>query len=255
MYLTSPAFAGVPTLRHGFFTRHGGISTGMFATLNCGGRDTCEPAAVVDENRRRVAAALEIEADHLMSVQQVHGPAVALVETPWTFATRPVADAMVTRTPGVGLGILTADCGPILFADVRAGVIGAAHSGWKGAFGGVLGATVDGMIALGAVRERITAVIGPTIAQPSYEVDAAFYRRFVDADAVNAQLFKAGSDKHYFFNLPGFIKQQLHLLALSAIHDVAIDTYADERRFYSFRRATHLGESDYGRQISVIALR
>jgi YfiH family protein len=255
MFITSDRLSASAGIRHGFFTRRGGVSTGIFAELNCGGRDTAEPASIVDENRRRVAEQMHVLPEMLISVYQVHGPGVVTVEKPWTFDDRPKADAMVTGTTGIGLGILTADCAPVLFADANAGVIGAAHSGWKGAFGGVLQATVAAMEALGARRASITAVVGPTIAQSSYEVDADFRERFLQRNTMNAIFFTPVNAKGKCqFDLPAFVLTELHALQLASVESLGRDTYEEEDLFYSFRRTTHRGEADYGRQLSVIAL-
>jgi YfiH family protein len=255
MFLTSDRLAESSDIRHGFFTRRGGVSTGIFAELNCGGRDTAEPAAIVDENRRRVAARMRVRPEMLLSVYQVHGPRVVTVESPWIFEERPKADAMVTRARGVGLGILTADCAPVLFADVKAGVVGAAHSGWKGAFGGVLQATVAAMETLGARREHIIAVVGPTIAQASYEVDAAFHARFLERDPRHEAFFTpVNASGKRRFDLPGFVEFELRALELGSVECLGRDTYQEEESFYSFRRSTHRGEVDYGRQLSTITL-
>ena len=255
MYLTASQLHGAPNVRHGFFTRNGGVSTGIFAQLNCGGRGTAESAEVVDENRRIVATKLGIEPDRLLSVCQIHGADVVTVEAPWNFESRPQADAMVTRIPGFGLGILTADCAPVLFADTGAGVIGAAHAGWKGACGGVLQATVSAMVRLGAQQENIIAIIGPSIAQPSYEVDAKFHERFIQDAPENEHFFEnMMNDGHCNFDLPGYIRHQLSGIGLKSAHSLGNDTYSEESDFFSFRRSTHRGEADYGRQISVITL-
>lgn len=255
MAITSARLSQVPGVRHGFFTRAGGISTGIFAELNCGGRGTAEPEAVVDENRRRVAVQLDIVPASLVSVHQVHGPGVVTVDRPWEADARPKADAMVTRRPGIGLGILTADCAPVLFADARAGVVGAAHAGWKGAFAGVLQATVAAMEALGARHEHIVAAVGPAIAQPSYEVDAVFRARFIEKEPQYARFFSAAdSSGHYLFQLPEFVEFQLAVAGITMVDQLSRDTYREEEYFFSYRRSVHRGEPDYGRQISVIAL-
>lgn len=252
-FLTSPALSG--PLAHGFFTREGGASKGLYAGLNCGPGSGDDPAHVA-ENRRRAVHALMGRDLPLCTLYQVHGRAVATVREPWADDTRPEADGLVTDRPGVVLGILTADCGPVLFADPQAGVIGAAHAGWKGAFHGVLEATVRAMEALGASRANIRATLGPTIAQPSYEVDGAFRECFIAADPDHARFFRASARAgHAMFDLPGFIEARLQALDLGAVAILAEDTYASPQRFFSYRRATHLGEADYGRQISLIALK
>jgi len=256
MHLTSDQLSAISSIRHGFFTRQGGVSTGIFAAMNCGGRGSAELAEIVDENRRRVAEVMQLTPSRLLSLAQVHGRNVVTVEAPWHLEDRPEADAMVTRRPCLGLGILTADCAPVLFADRDAGVIGAAHSGWRGTFAGILQAVITAMEGLGAKREHITAVIGPTIAQPSYQVDAAFRQSALERNGESASYFTAlDASGHCTFDLPGFVQHQLTALRLFSVASLGLDTYKDEERFYSFRRATHRNEPDYGRQLSVICLK
>lgn len=253
-FLTSPALQS-GNLVHGFFTREGGVSKGLYAGLNCGPGSGDDPAHVA-ENRRRAAHALLGRDLPLCTLYQVHGPVVATVTDPWANDARPEADALVTDRPGIVLGILTADCGPVLFADPDAGVVGAAHAGWKGAFHGVLEATVTAMEALGARRGRISAALGPTIAGPSYEVDAAFRERFIVADPAHERFFQPSERPgHAMFDLPRFIEARLQALDLGRVAVLGHDTYASPDRFFSYRRATHQGEKDYGRQISLIALK
>ncbi|MGB7404463.1 MAG: peptidoglycan editing factor PgeF [Pacificimonas sp.] len=238
---------GVP---HGFFGREGGVSTGAMASLQCGlGAD--DDVSAVEKNRRRVATSFNAD---LVTVRQVHSPDVVTVTAPLADDARPEADAMVTDRPGLALGILTADCAPLLFADRRAGVVGAAHAGWRGAFEGIGKATVDAMEQLGAQRGNIVAAIGPAIAQPSYEVDEAFRDRFLIENEDNARFFADGKPGHHQFDLEGFNAAKLEELGLAQVIRAGRDTYADEARYFSYRRATHQGEPDYGRQISVIAL-
>ncbi len=241
-----------PRLAHGFFGREGGVSEGLYASLNCGPGSKDVPAHVV-QNRARVAAALGSEAEQLCTLYQIHSPEVITVTEPFGDE-RPQADAMVTNITGITLGILTADCGPILFADVEAGVIGAAHAGWKGAHGDVVENTVMAMEKLGAKRERIVAVLGPCIQQLSYEVGPEFIARFAAED--QAQFF-ISSDKpdHHRFDLPGFILQQLTRAGLQNCANLAMDTCSNPAQFFSYRRTTLLGEPDYGREISAITLR
>lgn len=241
--------AGVP---HGFLGRRGGLSTGIVAGLNAGLGSGDEPDAVA-ENRRRAVIAIEPGAQ-LATVYQVHSADCVIVTAPWPDAQRPHADALVTDRPGLLLGVVTADCAPVLLADPVAGVIGAAHAGWKGAMGGVTDATIAAMEALGATRARIVAAIGPCIAQSSYEVDAAFRDHFLSRQAGNADLFVPGRSGHYQFDLEGYVASRLHSAGIGAVERLRLDTYADPERFYSFRRATHRGEPDYGRQISLIGL-
>lgn len=238
--------------RHGFLGRRGGVSTGMHAGLNVGWGSDDDRAAIA-ENRTRAVAAVG-PAARLVTVYQVHSPHVMTVVEPWDEAARPQADAMVTDRPGVLLGILTADCAPVLLHDAAAGVVGAAHAGWKGALGGVTDATVAAMVALGAQRDRIAAVIGPCIAQTSYEIDAGFERRFCVADAANARFFRAGRPGHAWFDLGGYVAARLAAAGIGQVADLGEDTYAQPERFFSFRRATHHGEPGYGRQIALIGL-
>ena len=237
---------------HGFLGRRGGVSRGATAGLNVGLGSADDPDAVA-ENRRIAVAALAPEAT-LTTVYQVHSAEAVTVAEPWADANRPRGDAMVTDRPGVLLGILTADCAPVLFADVQAGIVGAAHAGWKGAFGGVTDATIVAMEALGARRDRIVAAIGPCIARASYEVDEGFLRTFAVADPANERFFAPGRAGHHQFDLEAYVAHRLAAAGLTRIEALGLDTYADEDRFFSFRRATHRGEVDYGRQISLIGL-
>ena len=242
----------LPGLRHAFFTREGGVSEGLYRSLN-GGIGSSDERERVRENRRRMAARLDLPEEALLSLYQVHSPDVVVVEAPWS--ERPRADAMVTRVPGLALAISTADCGPVLFADAEAGVIGACHAGWKGAVGGVVEATVAAMERLGAQAGRIVAVLGPTIRQEAYEVGPELVERFVAADAGNARFFRpSGRDGHALFDLPGYIGTRAAAAGVGAFADLRLCTYADEGRFYSYRRATHRAEPDYVRLISAIAL-
>lgn len=240
--------AGVP---HGFLGRRGGVSKGELAGLNVGWGSNDDRAAI-EENRRRAVAEL-LPGAELATVHQVHFRDVVYVERPWPQPKRPRADAMVTDRPGLLLGILTADCAPLLFADRQAGVIGAAHCGWRGAIAGVAEATIVAMEGLGAVRERICAAIGPSIAQPSYEVDETFYGRFLEAHHENARFFVRGRAGKPQFDLPAYVEHRLRAAGV-CVEALKFDTYPDPDRFYSFRRATHLGEADYGRQLSAIGL-
>ncbi len=237
------------TPRHGFFTRAGGVSDGVYQGLNCGPGSGDDPTKVA-ENRARVAGALGV--DTLLSVYQVHGNDVVTVTEPWIDA--PKADAMVTNNPGIALGVLTADCAPILFADAKAGVIGAAHAGWKGALYGVAENTMGAMEALGADRANITAVIGPCISQPNYEVGQEFFETFADEDPDHTRFFTNAPSGKYLFNLPLFLLSQLRELGVKDADLVQCCTYAEEDAYFSFRRTTHRSEPDYGRQISAITL-
>lgn len=236
---------------HGFLGRKGGVSIGVVAGLNAGTGSQDDPAAI-EENRRR-AAEVVLAGARLVTVYQVHSPK-CVVAGDWAFADRPHADALVTDRPGMLLGILTADCAPVLLADAEAGVVGAAHAGWKGALAGVTDRTVDAMEQLGARRERIAAAIGPCIARASYEVDEAFARRFEGADHATERFFSAGRPGRFQFDLEGYVAARLGAAGLARVDALGLDTYADESRFFSFRRATHRSEPDYGRQISLIGL-
>jgi YfiH family protein len=252
MTLGSPLLSAIPGLRHAFFSREGGVSEGIYAGLN-GGLGSNDVAANVAENRLRMARQMAIAPDHFLSVHQVHSPDVVVATGPWQ-GDKPRADALVTRTEGIALGVTAADCGPILLVDPNARVIGAAHAGWKGALTGVLESTVDAMEKLGAERGGIVAAIGPLIRQYSYEVGSEFVERFIDADAENGMFFLPGErDGHAMFDLAGFIRMRLENAGVLMIDDVGIDTYSDER-FYSYRRSVHRKEPDYGRHVHAIAL-
>jgi YfiH family protein len=242
-----------PGLVHGFFTRTGGVSGGPYASLNAG-PGSADAAEAVSENRRRIAGRLGVAPDALLTMHQIHSAEVATVTAP--FAERPRVDAMVTRVPGLALGVLTADCAPVLLADTSAGVIGAAHAGWRGATNGVLEAAIEAMRALGARPAATVAVIGPTIARSSYEVGSDLLERVLavspDADDLFTPSARAG---HHMFDLPGYVARRLSAANVATVVDLALDTYADEARFFSYRRATHRGEADYGRLVSAIALR
>jgi polyphenol oxidase len=253
MFIQAPALSSQQSIRHAFFTREGGISEGIYASLN-GGIGSSDNPGKVRENRRRMAEALTVAPDALISVYQVHSPDAVIVDGPWT-AERPKADAMVTSVPGLALGITTADCGPVLFADAQARVIGAAHAGWRGAVTGVLESTIAAMEQLGARRENIVAVLGPTISQKAYEVGPDFIERYTtEAPGHERFLKEAERPGHAMFNLPGFIGARLEATGIGAFTDLGLCTYSDEERFFSYRRTTHRQEPDYGRLISAIAL-
>ena len=239
-----------PGIAHGFFSCEGGASTGLYGSLNCGPGSKDDPAAVA-ENRARVAAALGAES--LVSLSQVHSPTVHVVPG---WEGRAEGDGMVSKTPGVALGILTADCAPVLFADARARVIGAAHAGWKGAIGGVLEATVEAMEKLGADRSRIQAAIGPCISQAHYEVGFDFRDRFLAQGGLRMRRFFVPSDKegHYRFDLEGYAAHRLETAGIGGVEKLGVCTYPPENGYFSYRRTTHRGEPDYGRQISAIVL-
>lgn len=252
-FVTAETLAAQPCLAHAFFTRRGGVSAGPFAALNCSlsGRD--DPDAV-RENRRRAADAMGLPARSLAALTQVHGPDVAVVETPWPDDRRPKADAMVTRHRGVTLGIVTADCAPVLFADPQTGVIGAAHAGWRGAVGGVLEATIEAMLALGARRERIVTAVGPCIRQPSYEVAADLRDAVLARDAADARFFGDGHrEGRWQFDLAGYCAGRLAAAGVG-VEVTPHDTLALEEAFFSHRRNTLAGGGPIGHQLSAIAL-
>ena len=238
---------------HGFLGRRGGVTAGSMASLDMGRRGQDEIGDDLAENRRRAVAAV-LPGAALATLYQVHSAAVVTITAPPDERNRPQADALVTDRPGLLLGVLTADCAPVLFADAAAGVVGAAHAGWKGALAGVTDATLDAMEALGADRSRIAAAIGPCIARTSYEVDDAFRTRFARADAENERFFADGRPGHHRFDLEAYVAHRLAAAGVRRVEALGLDTYALEDRFYSFRRATHRAEPDYGRQISLIGL-
>jgi hypothetical protein len=253
MTLASSLLSAIPGLRHAFFSREGGVSEGIYAGLN-GGTGSNDDAARVAENRRRMAEQMAVAPDRLLTLYQVHSPDVVVATAPWDGGARPKADAIVTSTEGLAIGVTAADCGPILLVDPSARVIGAAHAGWKGALTGVLESTVDAMEKLGADRSGIVAAIGPMIRQNSYEVGSEFVERFLEADAEHAIFFlPAERDRHAMFDLAGFIRMRLENAGVLMIDDTGVDTYTDER-FYSYRRSVHRKEADYGRHVHAIAL-
>lgn len=239
-------------VRHGFFSRRGGASSGVFSGLNCG-YGSSDQTEVVALNRRRVAEAMDVAPDALVGVHQVHSPTVVTVDAPMT-GDRPRADAVVTATPGLALTILTADCQPVLFADSDANVIGAAHAGWRGALDGVLEATLEAMEALGAQREHIVAVIGPAISQSAYEVGPEFMDDFMADTPDNARFFANGQGDRLQFDLPAFGLHRLRSAGIGQAEWIRHCTYSDPDRFFSYRRTTHAKEADYGRLISAIRL-
>ncbi|MES2754657.1 MAG: peptidoglycan editing factor PgeF [Pseudomonadota bacterium] len=251
-HIRAPSLAGVP---HGFFGRAGGVSRGVVAGLNCGLGSGDDPVAVA-ENRRRATDAV-LPDGRLVGLYQVHGADAVTVLTCWGDEARPQADALVTDRPGLVLGILTADCAPVLLADVAAGVVGAAHAGWKGALAGVTDAALDAMEALGAQRERIVAAIGPTIARASFEVGEDLIAHFTDADPANARFLSDGAGQRHF-DLEGYVAHRLAVAGVRRVAALGLDTYADPdadgARFYSYRRATHRHEPTYGRQLAAIAI-
>ncbi|MBK1635255.1 peptidoglycan editing factor PgeF [Rhodovulum adriaticum] len=246
--LTSDALA---PLRHGFFTRRGGASSGIFSGLNCGGGSS-DQSEVVAINRGRVAGAMGVEPEHLVTAHQVHSADVAALDAPPT--DRPQVDGLVTDRPGLALAVLTADCQPVLFADRAAGVIGAVHAGWRGALNGILEATLDAMEGLGAARADIVAAIGPTISQSAYEVGPEFLATFVADDTDNTRFFANGQGDRMLFDLPGYSLARLRAAGIGQALWTRHCTYSDPARFFSFRRSVHAKEADYGRLISAIRL-
>jgi purine-nucleoside/S-methyl-5'-thioadenosine phosphorylase / adenosine deaminase len=249
--LTLSELAGIC---HGFFTRSGGVSHGVYASLNggVGSNDTPERVA---ENRARMAAALGVEPDRFITAYQIHSPDVVVADKPWTASERPRADAIVTRTPRLAIGVSTADCGPLLFADSEARVIGAAHAGWRGALTGVIEATIATMEKLGAERSRIAAALGPTISRANYEVGPEFVERFLAADGTNARFFAPSEQAgHAMFDLPGYIAERVQRAGVVNFEDLGLCNYAEPERFFSYRRTTKRNEPDYGRHINAIAL-
>jgi YfiH family protein len=247
--IRAAALDGIP---HGFLGRKGGVSTGICAGLNVGLGSSDDRAAVLEN--RRLAVASVAPGARLVTLHQVHSPDALYADSPWPDDARPKADAIVTDRPGLALGILTADCTPVLLADREAGVIGAAHAGWKGAFAGVIESVVGVMEERGARRERIAAAIGPVIARKSYEVDEVFLRRFAEADPGSERFFTPGREGHHQFDIEAYVLARLAAAGIRHAEALGLDTYADPDRFFSYRRATHRGEPDYGRQISLIAL-
>jgi polyphenol oxidase len=254
MRFQAASLAAIEGVRHGFFTRRGGVSTGIYASLNCG-PGSRDDAANVRENRARVAEILGAEPSRLLTVYQKHGAGVVIADKAWTEGKMPEADAIVTAKPGLAIGILTADCAPVLFCDPEARVIGAVHAGWRGALSGIIEATVKAMSKLGARAERVTAAIGPAISQEAYEVGQEFMQQVI-ADAPESAAFfvtnEATGEPH--FDLPAYVADRLGRAGVGAIADLGLCTYCEETRLFSYRRSQHHGEEDYGRQISAILL-
>lgn len=252
--ITATTLSMMDGIRHGFLTRRGGVSDGVYASLNCG-LGSGDDADKVAANRDRALDRLGVPGGSLATAYQCHSATVTVVHKPWAPGTAPEADGLVTDRPGVALGVLTADCAPVLLADDEAGVIGAAHAGWKGALGGILEATVEAMTGLGASASAMVAAIGPTIGPSSYEVGAEFHQAFTSDAEANDGYFRAADRPGYFmFDLPSYVSDRLIGLGLVAVEMVDRDTYAEEELFFSYRRATHLRERDYGRSLSAIAL-
>ncbi len=252
--LQAASLAGLTGIRHAFFTRQGGVSQGIYESLN-GGLGSQDAGDNVTENRTRMAAALGTTPDRLLTAFQIHSPDVAIVEQPWARDARPKADAVVTRVPGLAVAVTTADCGPILLADPDAGVVAAAHAGWRGALAGVIEATFEAMQRCGAERSRIIAALGPMIRQGNYEVGPDFIKSLQAADRANERFLRpATRPDHGLFDLPGYIAARLAAAGVSRIEDSGRCTYAEPEMFYSYRRATHRRETDYGRHVSAIVL-
>ncbi|MBA3518352.1 MAG: peptidoglycan editing factor PgeF [Rhizobiales bacterium] len=249
----APALA-LPGISHAFFTRQGGVSTGLYAGLNTGIGSRDDRAAVL-ENRACAARHLGAAPERLATPYQVHGIDAVVVEEAWGPGLGPKADAVVTNRPGVAVGVGTADCGPVLLADAAAGVVAAAHAGWKGAFTGILESTVETMERLGAERARMVAVLGPTISAAAYEVGPEFVARFVEAEPENERFFHPSNRAgHSLFDLPAYIVARLKRVGVGTLQNIGVCTYSDEARFFSYRRATHRGEPDYGRLLAAIAM-
>ncbi len=254
MKLTSDAIGRASRVRHGFFTPEGGVSGGLYASLNCGAGSKDDPDKVA-ENRARALGRLDAGDLALLTVYQVHSPTAVVVDRPFAPGARPKADAMVSRTPGLALAVLTADCAPVLFAEPAAGVIGAAHAGWRGALDGVVEATVAAMAELGAEPSRIAACVGPAIGPTSYEVGPEFPAPFLARDDGDRRFFAtAARAGHFMFDLPGYVRARLGAAGVGRIDDLGRDTRTEATQFFSYRRATLQGEPDYGRQLSAIAL-
>jgi YfiH family protein len=252
--LQSSLLSGLDGITHGFFGRRGGVSKGILASLNCGYGSNDDPAAVL-ENRTRVATWLGTPEPRLLTVYQIHSAEAVGVTAPWVRADAPKADGMATKAPGIALGVLAADCAPVLFADAGAGVIGAAHAGWKGALGGVVESVISLMETMGAKRARMRAAIGPCISQASYEVGPEFRDRFAEVAGENAGYFVASTRAgHWQFDLPGYVQARI---AAAGVDVDVLDTctYKDEKGLFSFRRATHRAEPEYGRNLSAIMLK
>ena len=250
--LKAPTLSAIPSLKHGFFTRQGGVSVGLYSSLNCGlGSD--DNQASVKQNRANCAEALGVTVNDLLTVHQEHTANVVTVTTPWVDRP-PIADGLVTAAPGLALGVLTADCTPVLFVDPDAGVIGATHAGWKGAFGGVIENTVQAMVHLGATRSHILAAVGPCIGAASYEVGPEFKVRFVDKDPKTEEFFtRSPKTDHFFFDIGRYVFDLAGAAGIGNVERLMHDTYEEQDLFFSYRRSCHATEPDYGRQLSGIA--
>jgi YfiH family protein len=254
--LTAGNLCHAPGIAHGFFTREGGASKGIYASLNCGPGSNDSREAVLENRRIALSALAPEDGAKLVTLYQIHSAEAVCVDTPWSIDNPPKADAMATRTPGLALGILTADCAPVLLLDAKAGVIGAAHAGWRGALSGVIESVVAAMERLGAERARIAAAIGPCISQDKYEVSDDFRGRFLAAESASARFFTSGSRPgHWQFDLENHVATRLKAAGVGDVAALSLCTYACDGEFFSFRRNTHRGEKDYGRQLSAIVLR
>lgn len=252
--LQAPTLSALHGIRHAFFTRAGGVSEGVYASLN-GGIGSQDKAGNVAENRARMARTLDVSPENFVTAYQIHSPDVVIAEQPWSANARPRADAIVTRVPRLGIAVTTADCSPVLFAEARAGVVGAAHAGWRGALAGVIEATINAMEKLGADRAHVVAAIGPMIRQRSYEVGAELVEKFLGDDRGNARFFApAQRDEHAMFDLAAYVAARLASAGIRQIEDLDRCTYSDPSHFFSYRRSQHRGESDYGRHVNAIAL-
>jgi YfiH family protein len=252
--LHAPTLARLAGIRHAFFTRAGGVSTGVYASLNAGVGSNDEPRKVA-ENRARMAATLEVTPERLLTCYQIHSRNAVVAGEPWGPHARPRADAIVTTVAGLAIGVSTADCGPVLLADAQARVIGAAHAGWRGALAGVTDEAIAAMERLGAARQRMVAALGPMIRQPNYETGTDVWDRFITADPANARFFRPSTrERHFMFDLAGYVAARLAAAGIGTIEDIEACTYADADKFFSYRRMTHRDEADYGRHISAIVL-
>jgi hypothetical protein len=254
MMFHAPSLAAIDGVAHGFFTRLGGVSEGIYASLNCG-PGSRDDAANITENRARVAGLLGNATGKLLTVYQKHTNTAVVAAKPWTKDKIPEADAIITATPGLVIGVLTADCAPVLFCDPEARVIGAAHAGWRGALSGIVEATVEAMVGLGAIPERVRAAIGPAISQGAYEVGHDYQEQFLATEPDSGAFFviDEGSGEPHF-DLPGYVAERLARAGVGEVQDLGFCTYYDETRLFSYRRSQHHGEDDYGRQISAIVL-
>ena len=251
--IEASGLSAITAISHGFFTREGGVSEGIYGSLNTG-YGSADDAACVKENRRRIAARLGVADDRLLTIHQWHSPDAVVADKPWNVRKPPEGDAVVTDRPGLAVAVNTADCTPVLFSSGDGRVVGAAHAGWKGAIGGVLRSTVARMKELGATD--VHAAVGPTISQLNYEVGPEYRAKFVERDAGWERFFiPSERPEHFMFDLPGFVRARLNELELASVEDTALCTYADEQRFFSYRRTVHRGEQDYGRQLSAICIR